>query len=71
MFTCVEVMTHAGRKPYGSIPAEVRPHLPRLLHGMEEAGVNITKACDGIAYAFGVTRSTVWKAAKLRAEGVT
>jgi len=54
------------RKPHGSIPPEVRPHLVALLKGLEEAGVNITKAADGVAYAFDVTRSTVWKATKLR-----
>lgn len=56
------------RKPHGSIPPEVRPHLVALLKGLEEAGVNITKAADGLAYAFDVTRSTVWKAAKLRSD---
>lgn len=54
------------RKPRGTLPPEVRPHLGTILKGMEEAGVNITKAADGIAYAFDVTRSTVWKATKLR-----
>lgn len=54
------------RKKHGSIPSAVRPHLPALIKGLEGVGVGATDAADGIAAAFNVTRSAVWKATELR-----
>ena len=54
------------RKVQGRIPSEVRPHLPALVNGLGQVGVGTLTAVDGIAVTFGVTRSTVLKATKLR-----
>lgn len=54
------------RKVPGRLPKAIRPFLPQLVQGLREAGVGTTDAVDGIANAFNVTRSTVWKATNLR-----
>ena len=50
------------------IPPEVRVALPAIAAALVRQGLPATKVADALADAFGVSRSAIWKATKLRSQ---